>query len=229
MNQSSQPNVFEIKKKFVSVPSSWWGDHLDVRFFLAKRLQSVNGKKILDVGCGPGVLLSEIPDSNEKFGVEPDAASMQAARKLNPKASISKASMYSLPFPKGFFDVVVMANVVPGADFTVPPNQRKQLQKKAFAEVVRVLKRGGKLFLSTPNNARYKSNKLFYGELDALLKPFFEYEIRGWNPFPKYPFFPPARLLVRVPGWFSLLAWMCGKGFFAKSSKFFYVEAVLKR
>jgi SAM-dependent methyltransferase len=221
-------SVLDVKRKFASANARWWGDHLDVRFFLARRLQEFEGKKILDVGCGPGVLLSELPGSNEKFGVDSDAGLARSAKKLNPKAVVKRASMYRLPFPKNFFDVVVMANVVPGADFLVPPKHRSALQKKALSEVARVLKRDGVLFLTTPNNSYYKTNKLSFNELDALLKPLFEFEIKGWNPFPKFPFFLPARVLARVPGWFSFLARLCLKGFFAKSSKFFYVEARLK-
>ncbi len=201
-----------------------------MRYYLARRLSKIGGKKVLDIGCGKGLLLAVLGDSNEKHGVDSDARAVREAKakKLNQKAVIKKASMYRLPFPPNWFDVVVTANVVPNADFPAPEKTRRENQEKAVREAARVLKKGGVLFLTTPNNAFYKSVKLSFEELDSLLKPCFRYEIKGWNPFPRFPFFPPARVLRLIPGWFGLLAWLCEKGFFRRSSKFFYVEAVKK-
>ncbi len=205
-----------------------WGDKLDVRYYLARKLSVLEGKKVLDVGCGKGLLLKVLKNSNEKYGVDSAEKAVREVKRLNPNAVIKKASMYRLPFPSNWFDVVVMANVVPNADFPAPKRTRRKNQEQVMREVARVLKKNGVLFLTTPNNAYYKTVKLSYEELDSLLKPYFRYKIKGWNPFPKFSYFLPARVLARIPGWFSLLAWLCEKGFFAKTSKFFYVEAIKK-
>ncbi len=223
-----------MKNDFYDSARSDWGDSLDVRFYLAKRLSSIRGKKVLDVGCGQGLLLSVIDQSNEKFGVDYDGLKVQNAEKNSitlgaGKAKVFKASMYRLPFKSNFFDVVVCANVVPGADFPVAGSQRK-LQRKMVSEAARVLKKGGSFFLTTPNNVWYerwrRSGFVNYADLDALLKPHFRCEVKGWNPFPPYPYFLPARVLRAVPGWFSLLSFLCEKNFFRKSSKFFYTRAI---
>ena len=205
-----------------------WGDRLDVRYYLMKRLSSMQGKKVLDVACGNGYLLKALPESNEKYGIDSSGESVSNARKESPDSKVLKASMYRLPFKNDFFDTVVMANVMPNADFKAHDEKREHNQKKAVAEAWRVLKKKGTLFLTTPNNAFYKTVKVEYQELDSLLKPFFDYKIRGWNPFPKFPYFLPARVLKHFPGWFSLLEWMTEKNLFAKKSKFFFVEAVKK-
>ncbi len=201
-----------------------WGDRLDVRYYLAEKLGDLNQKKILDIGCGKGYLLSVIPQDNEAFGIDVNETSLAEARSRNPTADIRHASMLELPFADGKFDVVYMANTLPHADFSMPGN-RKADQELAVAEARRVLKKGGTFFLTTPNNARYHSVKATYDELDALLKPHFQYVIRGWNPFPKWPYFAPSRALVRVPGWYALLKRLSEGGRFAHSGKFFFVQA----
>ena len=197
-----------------------WGDRLDVRYYLIKRLSSLRGKRVLDIACGNGYLLKALPYGNQKYGIDASEEAVKSSKAAEPEATVKKASLYHLPFKGDFFDVVVMANVIPNADFG-SKGKREGNQKKAVAEAWRVLKKKGVLLLTTPNNAVYKTVKVEYQELDSLLKPFFDYKIMGWNPFPKFPFFLPARVLKHVPGWFSLLEWMTEKGLFAKKSKFF--------
>lgn len=206
-----------------------WGDHLDVRFYLAARLKRLHGKRVLDVGCGPGLLLSLLPASNSKYGVDLSARRLALARKRNPRAVLKRASMYALPFPNGFFDVVVCANILPGADFPVKGNQQK-FQQKMLSEAARVLKKGGILFLTTPNNVWYarwrRSGFTDYAKLEGVLKRHFRCEIKGWNPFPPYPRFLPSRALRKIPVWADFLGMLCEKGFYRRTSKFFYTEAV---
>ncbi|MBI5035934.1 class I SAM-dependent methyltransferase [Candidatus Micrarchaeota archaeon] len=204
-------------------PKGWWGDWLDVRFYLAGRLQRLHDKKILDIACNAGMVLSEIPEDNQTYGIDLDAKALKAAKAIAPKAKTKKASMYKLPYPKASFDAVVCANVLPGADFVFHGNRLKP-QKKLMKEVKRVLKKGGKLYLTTPNDAFYHDGKETLQELEQILDGF-DYTLQGWNPFPRFPFFLPARLLVRIPGWFSLLRFLSEKGFFRRTSKYFYVEA----
>lgn len=207
-----------------------WGDHLDVRFYLARRLKKLHGKKVLDLGCGPGFILSQVPDSNEKYGVDINSRRIAATRRLNPRAVLKRASMYSLPFEKGFFDVVIMSNVIPNVDFYSKGNRVKN-QLKAFSEVARVLKKGGVLYLTAPNHAWFKKiniHKIEHADLARLLEPYFAFELKGWNPFPPYPRFLPARVLKSLPFWFKFLEKLCENGSFSRTSKFFYTEAVRK-
>ncbi len=202
-----------------------WGDQLDVRYRLAETLSGLKGKKILDIGCGKGYLLA-LPDaSNEKHGVDISSESIAEARSRNPRAHLQPANMLNLPFVDGSFDVVYLANTLPHADFSMV-GERTADQRKAIAEAVRVLKKGGLFLLTTPNNARYGSVKTTYAELSALLTPHFGICISGWNPFPSWPYFLPNRLLKRIPGWFFLLDVLCEKRLAVKRSKFFYVQVM---
>jgi len=211
-----------------------WGDQLDVRLYLSKKLRSIERKRVLDVGCGQGFLLSQVPESNEKYGVDISEFALAQTKTKIPRALVKKASMYRMPFKSGFFDVVIMANVIPNVDFSCPGNAKKN-QRKALGEAARVLKKGGMLFLTAPNAAwfgKYQPGsarkRLEYGELEVLLKPDFKGGIKGWNPFPPFPYFLPARVLRRIPGWFSFLSWICEKGFFNQKGKFFYTLALKK-
>jgi len=180
---------------------------------LAKQLKALQGKRVLDVGCGKGLLLEVLPNSNEKYGIDLDKQALKIAVAMNPSAKISRASMYALhPFKKNFFDVVILANVIELAatDFDSKPN-RKAHQDKLLSEIARVLKPHGTLFLTTPNERRFHGRKLDFDELKSALNKRFDFEIMGWNPFPSYPYFLPSRLLKHVPGYFASLEFLCEK------------------
>lgn len=219
-------DVRRIKQKFMnSDPICWWGDHIDVRFQLVKNLKKLKGKKILEVGCNNGVILSEIEEENDCYGFDISAQYVQKARRVAAKSKIRVASMYECPYKNNFFDVVIWANVVPGADFFEPAESVERLRRLALLETIRVLKKGGKIYLTTPNNARYVSNKLSYNELIKLVNPFNDVKICGWNPFPSYPYFLPSRVLCKLPNVFELLEWMMHRRTMFNRCKMFYVEA----
>jgi ubiquinone/menaquinone biosynthesis C-methylase UbiE len=197
-------------------PSGWWGDHVDVRFYVYKRLQQLRGKRVLDIACGGGILLTALDASNEAHGLELDHSKAAAARKLT-KAKIVEGSMLKLPYKNGYFDVVVLTNVLPGFDFAGTEKERH----KAVAEAKRVLRKGGTLLLTTPNAEWYRTEKADEADLEPLLEGT-AYKVRGWNPFPRWL---PTRLLALVPG---MMNWL-EKDMLnnePNGRKSFYVEAV---
>jgi SAM-dependent methyltransferase len=73
------------------------------------------GDRALDVGCGPGVLLSELVrrlGADRVAGVDPSAPFVEAARAAVPGADVRVATAEHLPFADGAFDVVVSQLVV---------------------------------------------------------------------------------------------------------------------
>jgi len=40
-------------------PELWWGDFVDIRFYLTEKLTELSGQRILDLGCNAGVIASE--------------------------------------------------------------------------------------------------------------------------------------------------------------------------
>ena len=219
-------DVFKVKQKFDVDSDAWWGDHVDVRFFLLKRLRKLASKRVLFVGCNCGVLLSEVENNVDAYGFDIDKDYAKHAKKLASGSKVRVASMYKLPYKANFFDAVVWANVVPGSDFEEPEKKRVKLRKLAMRETLRVLKKGGRLYLTTPNQVRYHSNKLNREELENLVAAYRKKELRVWNPFPDYPHFVPSRLLARLPGWFWLLELLMKWRVLEGRGKAFYVEAI---
>ena len=234
-------NLFhEVKAKWMRYsPDTWWGDSVDVRFHLIRELRKLQGQTILDIGCGPGIILSEAGATNRKYGLDMAVDALRTARALDNGAAWVAGSMYALPFNATCFDVVVMANVI-----EVPPNSAGR--SNIVSEVRRVLRPGGWLLLTTPNRGHWayqRASKLNYDDLSSLLTSDFEVTIRGYNPLPPFPFFLPPSLMSWVPRWAwrylfipspllalmpgidALLRWLMGVKWLLKMSKAFYVEA----
>lgn len=219
--------LIKIKSKWMKyAPEQWWGDHIDVRFYLISKLKAIVNKRILDVGCNAGILLSEIPENNEKHGIDIDVNLVKKAKSLNKRANLILASMFYLPYKDNSFDVVICAHVVPYADFSVPEGKEKELQNKMIREVHRVLKKDGMLLLTTPNKAYYKApTKMSYEDLKKLLEPYFDFKIFGWNPFPSFPYFLPTRVLMKIPRILQILGFLMDKKILLRKSKSFFIVA----
>jgi SAM-dependent methyltransferase len=94
------------------------------------------GQRVLDVGCGPGALTSELVARLGSAGVaavEPSAPFVAAARSRNPGVEVQQASAEHLPFPDGAFDASVAQLVV---HFMADP-------VAGLAEMARVTRRDG--------------------------------------------------------------------------------------
>jgi ubiquinone/menaquinone biosynthesis C-methylase UbiE len=118
-------------------------------FFMRHKMWGVDlnwfkGKKCLDGGCGGGrylVALSRL-GASEVRGIDISEDAVRVAnQRLNERSlrgEAIQASVLEIPFPDNSFDYVVSSGVIHHT-----PNP-----KKGFDELVRVLKPGGKFFLS---------------------------------------------------------------------------------
>jgi SAM-dependent methyltransferase len=74
-----------------------------------------SGQRVLDVGCGPGALTSELVarvGSELVAAVDPSEPFVMAARERHPEVDIRQASAEDLPFPDGRFDAALAQLVV---------------------------------------------------------------------------------------------------------------------
>jgi len=124
-------------------------------------------QKILDIGCGDGVLLNLIKNAI-LYGIDLDQASLDyAAAKV--KAKFIQGSAEKLPFQANFFDVVLATEII------------EHLSRPEFMlrEIHRVLKPQGRMILTTPlKTGKTPEDKLHLQEfslveLKELLQPYF--------------------------------------------------------
>jgi SAM-dependent methyltransferase len=94
--------------------------------------------KILDIGCGPGFLLSALPNGWTKTGIEPSQAAVGHARE---HADVLMGQFMDIEVSPASFDVVVMHHVIEHMENPVA----------AIGKVLRTLKPGGVLLLGTPD------------------------------------------------------------------------------
>ena len=104
---------------------------------------SLEGKKLLDVGCGTGRYFQYFKrrGAKELVGVDVGERLLEIMKKVNPFVKTVLASAENLPFPGEYFDVVISLGLV--EHFRNP--------EPVLHEFTRVLKVGGILITETPN------------------------------------------------------------------------------
>jgi SAM-dependent methyltransferase len=99
--------------------------------------------RVLDAGCGEGVLVSEYAGRLAIEGVDPNYAS----------ALVRLGSVTALPYENGVFERALCLDVLEHLTFEEQP--------RALAELHRILGPGGELFVSVPNLAHLQSRVHF--------------------------------------------------------------------
>src|SRR5689334_15877864 len=169
----------KIKTKIQSIdPQRWWGDDFDVRFYLISRLKEFKDLEILDVGGGIGITSSEIDSSNRRINLDMNVKDLFLCLKKTDEDIHSVCGTSDcLPFRDMAFDMVVCAHLM---DVLKEHDLKKNSVssdipsiKKLIDEIFRVLKKNGKLFLTAPNNAYYKTTKISIDELKNAILPHF--------------------------------------------------------
>lgn len=102
--------------------------------------------KILDLGCGNGQnierLLKFFPGKKLKmFGCDPAAKTIAGMRKRFKQVEFKTCAAEKLEYPDNYFDVVYSIDVI----------EHVKKPELMIAEIKRVLKRSGSLFIQTPN------------------------------------------------------------------------------
>ncbi len=101
------------------------------------------GTRVLDAGCGEGVLVDEYAGRLAIEGIDPNYSSER----------VRSGSLMALPYADGTFDRALCLDVLEHLTF--------EQQPQALAELHRILKPGGELFVSVPNLAHLQSRVHF--------------------------------------------------------------------
>lgn len=101
--------------------------------------------KILDVGCGDGVLLylikNKIKNYNIKaYGTDLSEVALEVAQKKVPNSRFIKADVYNLNFQNDYFDIVISSDVI----------EHVSSPEKMLKEMKRVAKDNAYIIIGTP-------------------------------------------------------------------------------
>jgi SAM-dependent methyltransferase len=100
--------------------------------------------RVLDAGCGEGILVEEYAGRLQIEGIDPNYSSER----------VRNGSLTALPYPDSVFDRALCLDVLEHLTFEEQP--------RALAELFRVLRPGGELLVSIPNLAHLQSRVHFF-------------------------------------------------------------------
>ncbi len=86
-----------------------WEKQIEDLGYIIGKIHELPAGKILDIGCGPGYLLSAVDASWEKHGVDISSVALESARKF---AIVKKGEFPDLGYEPDYFDAVVMNHVI---------------------------------------------------------------------------------------------------------------------
>ena len=125
------------------------------------------GTRVLDAGCGEGVLVEEFASRLAIEGVDSNYSSDH----------VRLGSVLDLPYDTGTFDRALCLDVLEHLEYRDQP--------RALAELFRVLRSRGELLVSTPNLAHLQSRVHFVLQ-GRLIRTASEYKHPGDRPVAEY-------------------------------------------
>jgi 2-polyprenyl-3-methyl-5-hydroxy-6-metoxy-1,4-benzoquinol methylase len=123
--------------------------------------------RVLDAGCGEGVLVSEYAERLDITGIDANYASDR----------VTNGSLTALPYPDGSYDRALCLDVLEHLPFEDQP--------RALAELYRVLRSSGELLVSVPNLAHLQS-RVQFALRGRLIRTASEYKHPGDRPVGEY-------------------------------------------
>jgi ubiquinone/menaquinone biosynthesis C-methylase UbiE len=135
-------------------PSYVWRFGQDRRLALVQQWVPLDGKAILDVGCGIGTYVRKFRQfSDDVHGVDIDDERVAKARESLPNIDVAPGEQ--LPYPDGRFDVVFLHEVIEHVDD----------DRATIREAVRVLREGGRVVIYAPNRLYpFETHGIYFGK-----------------------------------------------------------------
>jgi SAM-dependent methyltransferase len=117
----------------------WFRAKRRMVYSLLERWGSAGRMRVLDVGCGTGITLRELPAPHAGLGLDPCAEALALCRERG-LAALVRGSATEIPLADGSMDVVLALDIVEHIDDDV----------RALREIARVLRSGGAAILTVP-------------------------------------------------------------------------------
>ncbi|CAN5384377.1 class I SAM-dependent methyltransferase [soil metagenome] len=119
----------------------WWfvGRRALARSLVRLAVAPTEKPDLLDLGCGPGALLSEVAGETNSTGADFSALALEFCRERG-IARLACADAQAMPFAARSFDVVTALDIL----------EHVEDDDAAFDEIFRVLRPGGALVISVP-------------------------------------------------------------------------------
>lgn len=167
-------------------PSYVWQFGQDRRLDLIRQYARLEGRRVLDVGCGLGTYVEKLQACGaEAFGVDVDHARLVRGVREKGLTTLCLSPSEALPFPEASFDAVLLHEVIEHVD-----DDRKTIQ-----EAQRVTRPGGRVIIFAPNryypfetHGAYFGKRYVFGNIpligylpDALRKRFAPH-VRAYRP-----------------------------------------------
>lgn len=122
-------------------PSYVWRSGQERRLNLIRRYASLDGMRVLDIGCGLGAYVANFGRfTNEAYGMDVDPPRVLEGRRRG-IGNLMLAAAEALPFGDGTFDVIVLNEVI----------EHVRDDRATLREALRVLRPGGAVVIFAPN------------------------------------------------------------------------------
>ena len=151
---SGQQTVETVDKRAsLGHPSQVWTRGLERRLEMVRREVPLEGKRILDVGCGVGAFVRRLREfSQDAYGVDIDAERVRRGAAQVPNLALSLGEY--LPFADDTFDVVLLHEVI----------EHVTSDLATLREVRRVLRADGRAVVFCPNRLYpFETHGVFLG------------------------------------------------------------------
>jgi 2-polyprenyl-3-methyl-5-hydroxy-6-metoxy-1,4-benzoquinol methylase len=142
------------KRAILGHPSQVWTPGLERRLDLLRRYVDLEGKRILDIGCGVGAFVRRLREfSSEVYGTDIDRESVVRGTEAVPNLGLAVGE--HMPFNGGTFDVILLHEVLEHVDNDV----------ETLREARRLLAAGGRVVIFCPNRLYlFETHGIFLGK-----------------------------------------------------------------
>jgi SAM-dependent methyltransferase len=153
----------DVKAIRLGHPSNVWRSGQDRRLTQIRRYVRLEGRRILDIGCGLGMYVDKFRRfSDDVYGVDVDPDKIARASEWLPNLQVAPGE--HLPFPDNDFDAILLNEVIEHVDD----------DRLTIHEAYRCLKPGGHILIYAPNRLYPYETHGFYlfGQYYFRLLPF---------------------------------------------------------